>query len=206
MKSYNSWEVQVSCHVLPRLKIQSCYKVKILAGTLYNTLCIWEYVCTSVYTHVNTHARWSLHTIQQGQHNPCRGADAYYVNIYEKVLAKRRANRQHNRPMLAQQARNLKRHLSKCQYIWQDSARRQANRQNNQLMLAQQARNLKRHLSKCHGKNLDPRYHAHLCSKQQCNYTTSTHVVHLVTFYDLTYKLVSVLMSLVVIHQRNKSY
>ena len=37
------------------------------------------------------------------------------------------------------------------------------------------------------------------------NYITSMYVVHLVTFYDSTYTLVSVLMSLVVIHQRNES-
>jgi len=46
-------------------------------------------------------------------------------------------------------------------------ARRQANRQNNHLMLAQQE------TPERHGKNLEPVYHAHLCSKLQYNYITS---------------------------------
>ena len=85
------------------------------------------------------------HTIQQGQHNPCSGAESYYVNIYGKVLSKRRANRQHN---------------------W--------------LVLAQQAHNLHCHLSKVHGKDLDPMYHAHLCSTLQYNTVELLYYKHLV--------------------------
>ena len=46
--------------------------------------------------------------------NPCRGVDSCFINIYGKVLSKRRANCQHNQPVLVQQAHNLQRHLSKC--------------------------------------------------------------------------------------------
>ena len=62
-----------------------------------------------------------LHTIQQGWRNPCCEPDVYSVNIYGKIRARLQANRQNNHLMLAKQARNLKRHQSKCQYIWQDS-------------------------------------------------------------------------------------
>ena len=103
------------------------YKIALTPGIFPDTPAI-----VSIYMDIDF-----LHTIQQGWRNPYRGPDAYNVNIYGKIRA-----------------------------------RRPANRQNNHLMLAQQARNLKRHLSKCHGKDLDPRYNAHLCSKLQYNYIT----------------------------------
>ena len=73
----------------------------------------------TVVAHISTHAilstpTWSLHTIQQCQRNLCRGVDSCFINIYGKVLSKRRANCQHNQPVLVQQARNLQWHLSKC--------------------------------------------------------------------------------------------
>ena len=85
------------------------------------------------------------HTIQQGRRNPCSGADSYFVNVCGKVLSKRHANCQHNR-----------------------------------LVLAQQAHNLQRHLSKVHSKDLDPMYHAHLCSKLQYNTVELLYYKHLV--------------------------
>ena len=46
---------------------------------------------------------------------PARGQmHISYVNMYRKVLSNRHANRQHNRLVLPQQARNLQHHLSKC--------------------------------------------------------------------------------------------
>ena len=79
-------------------------------------VCVCNFACICICSedwNSSTHARWSLHTIQQGRRNPCRGAELYFVNVYEKVLAKKWANHQHNWLVLAQQARNLQRHLSK---------------------------------------------------------------------------------------------
>ena len=51
-------QLEVSCHVLPRLKIELCYKVKILAGTRYNTACMCAVPYTGTTTGVAT-TQWS---------------------------------------------------------------------------------------------------------------------------------------------------